>query len=112
MTLVRYGRTMSAVALTAVLCSRSAPGQGASRDAVETVAIRVHEGTTLSFDLSPDGRSIEGDLGTIAVGKLADLVLLDADPLADIHNTRRIRAVIQAGRLVDRPGIVERFRHQ
>ncbi|HMA39308.1 MAG TPA: LpqB family beta-propeller domain-containing protein [Gemmatimonadales bacterium] len=62
MTLVRYGRTMSAVALTAVLCSRSAPGQGASRDAVETVAIRVHEGTTLSFDLSPDGRSIVFDL--------------------------------------------------
>src|SRR5512143_2484591 len=53
---------MSAVALTAVLCSRSAPGQGASRDAVETVAIRVHEGTTLSFDLSPDGRSIVFDL--------------------------------------------------
>ena len=53
----------------------------------------------------------EGDLGTIAVGKLADLVLLDADPVADIHNTRRIRAVIQAGRVVDRPGIVERFRH-
>jgi amidohydrolase family protein len=51
----------------------------------------------------------EQDLGTIEVGKLADLVLLDADPVADIHNTRRIRVVIQAGRVVDRPGIVERF---
>jgi Amidohydrolase family len=29
------------------------------------------------------------DLGTIEPGKLADLVLLTADPLADIHNTRR-----------------------
>jgi imidazolonepropionase-like amidohydrolase len=34
------------------------------------------------------------DLGTIAAGKLADLVLLDADPLADIRNTQKIRAVV------------------
>lgn len=38
-------------------------------------------------------------LGTVEKGKLADLVLLDADPLADIHNTRRIFAVIANGRL-------------
>jgi imidazolonepropionase-like amidohydrolase len=40
--------------------------------------------------------------GTIAVGKAADLVLLDADPLADIRNTRRIAVVIKNG-LVVRP---------
>lgn len=38
-------------------------------------------------------------LGTIAPGKLADLVLLEADPLRDIHNTRRIAAVMANGRL-------------
>jgi len=42
------------------------------------------------------------ELGTIGVGKLADLVLLDADPLVDIHNTQRIGAVVVAGRLLDR----------
>lgn len=62
MTVVRYGRILSTVAVAAALCSRSAPGQRASRGAMETVAIRVHEGTTLSFDLSPDGRSIVFDL--------------------------------------------------
>jgi Tol biopolymer transport system component len=54
----------------------------------------------------------ERDLGTIAVGKLADLVLLDADPVADIRNTRRIRAVIQSGHLVDRARIVEQVRRK
>jgi imidazolonepropionase-like amidohydrolase len=38
------------------------------------------------------------ELGTVAKGKLADLVLLDANPLDDIANTRRIRAVVLAGR--------------
>jgi len=42
------------------------------------------------------------DLGTVAQGKLADLVLLDANPLDDIANTRRIHAVVLAGRYFDR----------
>jgi imidazolonepropionase-like amidohydrolase len=39
--------------------------------------------------------------GTIAPGKLADLVLLDANPLLDIRNTRRIAAVVANGVLFD-----------
>jgi imidazolonepropionase-like amidohydrolase len=35
--------------------------------------------------------------GTIERGKQADLLLLDADPLADIRNTRRIAALVQGG---------------
>jgi imidazolonepropionase-like amidohydrolase len=42
------------------------------------------------------------DMGTVEKGKLADLVLLDANPLDDIANTRRIRAVVLAGRYYDR----------
>jgi imidazolonepropionase-like amidohydrolase len=44
-------------------------------------------------------------MGTIAVGKVADLVLLEADPLRDISNTTRIRAVIARGRLYGRRGL-------
>jgi len=46
-------------------------------------------------------------LGTVAENKLADLVLLDADPLIDIRNTTRIRAIIADGRLLDRAGLDE-----
>jgi imidazolonepropionase-like amidohydrolase len=47
------------------------------------------------------------DLGTIEKGKSADLVLLDADPLADIHNIEKISAVIAQGRRVDLPTLPE-----
>jgi imidazolonepropionase-like amidohydrolase len=39
----------------------------------------------------------EAELGTLQKGKLADLVILDADPLADIKNTRKIFKVMKAG---------------
>jgi imidazolonepropionase-like amidohydrolase len=41
-------------------------------------------------------------LGTIEVGKIADLVMLDADPLQDITNVRRISLVMKDGTVVDR----------
>ncbi len=43
--------------------------------------------------------------GTIESGKVADLVLLDANPLEDIRNTRRLRAVIFGGKLIAKPGL-------
>ena len=45
---------------------------------------------------------IDANAGTVAPGQRADLVLLDANPLLDISNVRRIRAVVVAGRLLDR----------
>lgn len=44
---------------------------------------------------------LDDSLGQVAPGHLADLVLLEADPLADIRNTRRIAAVIRAGTPID-----------
>lgn len=40
-------------------------------------------------------------LGTVAAGKLADLVLLEANPLTDIHNVSRIHTVVANGRVID-----------
>ena len=45
--------------------------------------------------------------GTIEAGKDADLVVLSADPLADIHNIRKVVAVYKGGRLVDRQALPE-----
>ena len=45
------------------------------------------------------------DLGTLANGKSADFIVLDANPLDDIKNTRRINAVCLRGTAVDRAGL-------
>jgi imidazolonepropionase-like amidohydrolase len=45
------------------------------------------------------------DVGTVAPGKSADFVVLDANPLDDITNTRRISAVYLRGTPVDRAAI-------
>jgi imidazolonepropionase-like amidohydrolase len=49
-------------------------------------------------------------VGTLEVGKLADIVLLDADPLKDITNVHKIRAVVHDGRLLDRATLDEFLR--
>jgi imidazolonepropionase-like amidohydrolase/Tol biopolymer transport system component len=44
---------------------------------------------------------LDKDIGSLETGKLADLVVLDDNPLADIHNSDHIRLVIQNGRVYD-----------
>ena len=48
----------------------------------------------------------EADFGTLEAGKAADLVVLNADPLADIRNTLDIDRVMRLGEWVDRSGFV------
>ena len=47
----------------------------------------------------------QSEFGIVAPGKIADLVLLDANPLADIRNTRRIEAVVMGGEVFERPDL-------
>jgi imidazolonepropionase-like amidohydrolase len=51
-------------------------------------------------------------LGTVAAGKSADFIVLDADPLADINNTRRINAVYLKGQAVDRAALRAQWQGQ
>jgi imidazolonepropionase-like amidohydrolase len=44
---------------------------------------------------------LEKDLGSIQIGKLADLVIMDKNPLDDIHNSNTVSHVMKNGRLYD-----------
>jgi imidazolonepropionase-like amidohydrolase len=48
---------------------------------------------------------MDKDMGSIAKGKRADLVLLSADPLQDVANNRKIEVVIVGGRVLDRKAL-------
>ena len=49
-----------------------------------------------------DAIGVLDELGTLEPGKFADLLILDADPLADIRNVRKFEVLIQGGKVLDR----------
>ena len=61
-------------------------------------------------DAMPTSARVMGvtkDLGTIATGKLADMILIDGDPAKNIRDTRNITTVIKGGRVYD-PAAIEK----
>ena len=75
------------------------------RDAGLTPLQILHTATTNGARAM--GRS---DLGAIAPGKLADVVLLDADPLGDVANLSRAERVIKAGVVYDPKALIDSIR--
>jgi imidazolonepropionase-like amidohydrolase len=69
---------------------------------VDSVGMTPMEALASATQKPAEWLGLADSVGTIESGKVADLVLLDADPLADITNTRRIAAVMLRGKLFRR----------
>lgn len=57
-----------------------------------------------------DYLGLGNEIGGISVGRIADLILLNDDPLTDIGNVQQIEAVIFGGRVHDRPNLDDMLR--
>ena len=80
---------------------------GPVKDAVHLeMALWVRDGATpmqaikAATAMSAQTCGVDDKLGTVEVGKIADLIIVGADPLENIDNLRQLRMVFKDGRLV------------
>ena len=79
---------------------------------VNWVGLTASEAITAATSANAEFLGVADRLGTIAVGKSADFIVLNANPLEDIRNTRRIAHVYLRGHEVDRAAMSARWAEQ
>ena len=77
--------------------------------AVASGGMSEHDALRTATIFGAEAIGLEKELGSVETGKLADLVILDANPLDDIRNTNTIHAVMKNGRLYEGDTLNERW---
>jgi imidazolonepropionase-like amidohydrolase len=67
---------------------------------VNSIGLTPAEALQSTTRIPAEFMGLGASLGTVEKGKIADLVLLEANPIIDITNTRKIAAVVIGGRLI------------
>ncbi|MCC7052119.1 MAG: PD40 domain-containing protein [Gemmatimonadaceae bacterium] len=75
--------------------------------AMATGGMTPHEALRVATAMGAQAIGLQGDVGSLEVGKLADLLVLAKDPLTDLRNTNTLRYVMKNGRLYDANTLAE-----
>ena len=87
------------------------PGFAIHRELALLVEAGIPEVAVLRGATSTAARVLRRDaeIGTLEPGKLADVLVIDGDPLRDIHETRKVSSVIRGGRVFDPAEVLSRI---
>ncbi len=77
-------------------------------EAMQAAGMSAAEVLTAATITAARAMGRDADLGTLTPGKIADLVVFDADPTADIANARRVRLVMRGGALYSQRELLPR----